>query len=52
MAAYGNKAVCKRCILSAQHYLTPLTESQPQPYLFYDEKMPYDAAQAMNEANR
>lgn len=24
----------------------------PQPYLFYDEKMPYDAAQAMNEANR
>lgn len=26
--------------------------NHPQPYLFYDEKMPYDAAQAMNEANR
>lgn len=34
--------------------ITPLRSPNhyPQPYLFYDEKMPYDAAQAMNEANR
>src|SRR5260221_9435127 len=49
MVVPGEKAVCARSVSS----LVLLAVSHHhQPYLFYDEKLPYDAARAANEMNR